>query len=118
MSRRLSTFFLMLCMCWQSLAYAGAGVLVAEGEALAHAVMHFEDHAHHHDGHGGALHQDESSDSMQHAMDDGCVCAPALLADLVMLLPVVRPDAPMESLFSDPPLPFLRGLERPPKPNT
>lgn len=117
MFRRLITFFLMLCLCWQSLAYAGAGVLVAEGEELTHAVMHFEGHAHHHDGHSGAFHQDGSPDSMQHGMDDACVYAPALLADLVLPLLVVGADAPMESLSSDPPLPFLLGLERPPKLN-
>lgn len=115
MSRRLTTLLLMLCLCWQSLAYAGAGVLVVEGEELVHAVMHFEGKAHHHDGHGGAFHQDESSDSTQHAIGDACVFAPFLLADLVPPPTSSRPDAPMESLSGEPPLPYLRGLERPPK---
>jgi len=102
-------------MLWQSLAHAGAGLLFAEGEALAHTALHFELKPHHHDGHEGGFHQDESSDSTQHALDDACGFAPALLAELALPLQATRPDAPVESLYSEPPLPFLRALERPPK---
>ncbi len=116
MRHRFTTFLLMLCICWQSLAHAGAGVLMAEGADMVHAALHFEGKAHHHDGHDGAFHLDESSDSTQHAMDDACGFAPALLADLALPLPAIRPAAPVESLAGEPPLPFLRGLERPPKP--
>lgn len=115
MRRRLTTFLLMLCMCWQSLAYAGAGVLVAEGEELVHAMLHFEGKAHHHDGHDGDFHQDESPASVQHAMNDACVFAPALLADVSLPLLSVCAAPPAEAHASEPPLPILSGPERPPK---
>ena len=115
MRHRFTTFLLMLCICWQSLAHAGAGVLVAEREDRVHAVLHFEGKGHRHDGPDGAVHLDESADATQHAMDDACGFAPALLADRALPLPAMRPAAPVESLPGEPPLPFLRGLERPPK---
>jgi hypothetical protein len=115
MRRRLTTFLLMLCMCWQSLAYAGVEVLVAEGQELVHAMLHFEGEAHHHEGHDGEFHQDESPASVKHAMTDACVFAPALLADAVLPLLTICSAAPADTHVSEPPLPFLSGPERPPK---
>jgi len=115
MHRRLTTFLLMLCMCWQSLAYAGVEVLVAEDEALAHAMLHFEGAAHHHDGHDGGVHQDESPASTTHAMQDACVYAPALLIDMALPLLSVGAAPPADACSAEPPPPFLSGPERPPK---
>jgi hypothetical protein len=115
MRRRLTTFLLMLCMCWQSLAYAGAEVLVAEGQELVHAMLHFEGEAHHHDGHDGEFHQDESPDSVRHAMNDACVFAPVLLIDALLPLLSISSDPPLEACSTEPPRPFLSGPERPPK---
>lgn len=102
-------------MCWQSLAYAGAEVLGAEGEELAHALLHFEGEAHHHDGHDGDFHQDESPDSVRHAMNDACVFAPALLTAAVLPLLTICSDPPADAEATEPPLPVLSGPERPPK---
>lgn len=115
MARRFVAFLLTLCMCWQSLAYAGADVLVAEGQELVHAMLHFEGEAHHHDGHDGDFHQDESPDSVQHAMNDACVFAPALLTDAVLPLLTVCSDPPVDTATTEPPLLVLSGPERPPK---
>ncbi len=115
MCRRLTTFLLMLCMCWQSLAYAGAGVLVAEGEEIVHAMLHFEGAAHHHDDHDGGFHQDESSASKQHAMDDACLFAPALIPAVELSLPTLQSDDPAPTAEGSAPRPYLRGLERPPR---
>jgi hypothetical protein len=115
MARRVVAFLLTLCMCWQSLAYAGAGVLVAEGQELVHAVMHFEGEAHHHDGHDGDFHQGESPASVKHAMNDACVYAPALLTAAVLPLLTICSEPPADAAASEPPLPVLRGPERPPK---
>jgi hypothetical protein len=114
MRRWLSTL-LVLCMCWQSLVYAGLGVLVTEGQEMAHAVLHFEGTAHHHDDHGDGLHQDESPASQQHAMNDACLFAPALLTETALPVPRVRSAPPAVSHPSEPPLPFLSGPERPPQ---
>lgn len=113
--RRWVSILLVLCMCWQSLAYAGLGVLVTEGKEMVHAMLHFEGSAHHHDGHDGEFHQDESPASTQHAMSDACLFAPALLSEIV--LPVLSMPAapPAVALSTAPPLPFLRSPERPPQ---
>lgn len=119
MRRRLTTFILMFCMCWQALAYAGAGVLVAEGDEIVHAMLHFEGAAHHHDDrdhdHDGGVHQDESPASRQHLMDDACLFAPALLHVVELPLPVLQSGAPAPTAEGSAPRPYLRGLERPPR---
>ncbi len=116
MHRRLTTFILMLCMCWQALAYAGSAVVLADADELAHASMHFEGAAHHHDEHDdGDIHLDQSPASAQHLMDEACVYAPALIAVLDLALPTLRPDLPVAAIAAAAPPPFLRGLERPPR---
>lgn len=119
MCRRLTTFFLMLCMCWQALAYAGSAVVMADAEEVAHAAMHFEGEAHHHDDHDslddGGIHQDDSLASAQHLMDEACVFAPALIPVVHLSLPSVQPDAPVATIAAAAPPPFLDGLERPPR---
>lgn len=116
MPRRLIALLLTLCLCWQSLAFAGAEVLVRKGAAQQHALMHFEGQPHHHHDQHGGVHKDSSGASTQHAMDDACMFCPALLQDLDLSLPTMRPDAPVEALATEPPLPYLPALERPPKP--
>lgn len=115
MRRRLTSLILMFCMCWQSLAFAGAGVLVTEGHELLHEVLHFEGAAHHHDEHAGGYHQDDSPASTQHAIDDACVFAPALPAGAVLSLLAVCATPPVDLRSAEPPPPFLSGPERPPK---
>lgn len=115
MRRRLTSLLLVFCMCWQSLAFAGAGVLVTEGNELLHEVLHFEGVAHHHDDPAGDFHQDDSPASMQHAIDDACVFAPALPTGVVLSLLAVRATPPVEAGVTAPPPPFLSGPERPPK---
>lgn len=114
--RRWLPTILILCMCWQSLAFAGLGVLVTEGKELAHEVLHFEGAAHHHhDDHGDDFHQDDSPASRHHAMSDACLFAPALLTDIVLPIPSVRAEPPAVAHLKEPPLPFLSGPERPPQ---
>lgn len=111
-----ATFLLMLCMCWQALAYAGSAVVLAGAEELAHASLHFEGSAHHHDHHDdGEIHQDDSQASAQHLMDEACVFAPALIPVQHLSLPAVQPDMPVAVIATAAPPPFLGGLERPPR---
>ncbi|MEH0168525.1 hypothetical protein [Roseateles microcysteis] len=117
MFRRLVAFILTLCMCWQSLAYAGAGVVMAQTDDHEHALMHFEGTSHHHDEHGGAdgWHQDESAASTGHLSADACVFPPALvfLPTIELQAPVsMQPESVLQAFL---PLPFLDGLERPPR---
>ncbi len=119
MRRRLTTFLLMLCMCWQALAYAGSAVVLADADEVAHAAMHFEGEAHHHDDDDGLedgdIHQDDSLASALHLMDDACVFAPALIPVVHLPLPRLQPDMPVASTATAAPPPFLDGLERPPR---
>ena len=115
MSRRFVHLFLMLCMCWQSLAFAGVGVLVVDAHEVEHEMLHFEGEAHHHDEHDGDFHQDDSPASVKHAMTDACVFAPVLPGSVAALVLSAPADLPSAALSSEPPLPFLSGPERPPK---
>jgi ABC-type nickel/cobalt efflux system permease component RcnA len=116
MARRFVAFLLTLCMCWQTLAFAGAEVLVTEGQELAHAMLHFEGEAHHHHhDHDGDFHQDESLASVKHVMNDAGVFAPALLNAAALPLLTVCSDPPTAVHACEPPRPFLSGPERPPK---
>lgn len=116
MRRRLVPFLLMLCLCWQSLAYAGMAVLLAQGQERAHAQLHFEGQAHHHDDHGGAFHQDESPASTQHGLTDASVYAP-VLPTVVTPPPLATGSAspPADAHVAEPPRLYLSGPERPPK---
>lgn len=113
--RRGLSIFLVLCICWQSLAYAGLGVLVTEGKELAHALLHFEGAAHHHDDHDGGVHQDDSPASVQHAMSDACWFSPALPTYAVVPLLSTHSALPPDAHATEPPPPFLSGPERPPR---
>ncbi|MDM4765402.1 DUF2946 family protein [Pelomonas sp. SE-A7] len=116
MLRRALALLLTVCLCWQSMAFAGVEVLVRQGQAQQHALMHFKGEAHHHHDEHGGLHKDQSTASTQHAMDDACMFCVALLPDLLALnLPMLRPAAPLELAAVEPPLPCLPGLDRPPK---
>ena len=116
MCRRLTTFLLMLSMCWQALAYAGSAVVLADADEVAHASMHFEGEAHHHDDHDdGGIHQDDSQASAQHLMDEACVFAPALIRVQHLSLRSLQPDMPSAVIAKAAPPPFLDGLERPPR---
>lgn len=115
MCRRLATFFLMLCVCWQSLAFAGAGLWVAQDEDAEHALLHFENTAHHHDHHDGEFHQDDSDASIQHALGDASLFSPGLMPSSGPMLPDSPSCGPMMATYIAAPPPFLQGLERPPK---
>lgn len=115
MCRRFTSFLLILCVCWQSLAYAGMDVAVSDQEEQVHAMLHFEGQAHHHNGHDGEFHQDDSPASVQHVTNDACVFAPALLIDAVQPVLTVSSDRPVDACSTEPPMPFLNGPERPPK---
>ena len=116
MRRRLVLVFTLLCICWQSLAYAGSGVVIAHDEEEAHALLHFEGQAHHHHDDGqGDFDQDESLDSVQHAMHDAGLFPPALMHLVDLHISAARPDEPVPLARTQGSTPFLRGLDRPPK---
>lgn len=117
MRRGLTTFFLMLCMCWQALAHAGIAVVMADHEEQEHALMHFQGQGHHHgdEGHADSVHEDQSLASAQHLASDCSVNAPVLMTWVDLRLPQLRPAMPVHTAEAPPPPPCLAGLERPPK---
>lgn len=116
MFRRTVSLIVTLCLCWQALAFAGVGAVVAPSEDQRHALLHFEGVAHHHDGHGDGFHEDASPASLQHVAADAGQFSVALVSSPVLLMPWVPPQRPR----SHGPLalapPYLDGLERPPRP--
>jgi hypothetical protein len=117
MRRGLTTFILMLCMCWQALAHAGIAVVMADHEEQEHALMHFEAQGHHHDDDGDAngVHEDHSLASAQHLASDCGVHAPVLMTWVDLRLPQLPPAMPAQIAVAPPPPPCLAGPERPPK---
>lgn len=119
MRRGLTTFILILCMCWQALAHAGIAVVMADAGEHEHAVMHFEGEAHHHDNHddgdADGVHADHSLASAQHLANDASLFAPVLLGVIDLSLPQLPPEMPAQATPTPLPPPFLAGPERPPK---
>jgi hypothetical protein len=116
MSMRLVTVFLILCMGWQSLAFAGFGALVAHEEQEQHELLHFQGVAHHHDEHAEDFHVDNSMASTAHCLSDACQFSSSLPSPQVSL--TVLPGTDQFSvdllLFRVQLLPDR--LDRPPKP--
>ena len=108
--------FLIFCMGWQSLAFAGAGALVAQEEQEQHELLHFQGVAHHHDDHAEDFHQDNSSASTAHCLSDACQFSSALPSPQCSL-PLLAGTyyLSLERFFSRGQL-LPDGLERPPKP--
>jgi hypothetical protein len=117
MRRGLTTFILMLCMCWQALAHAGIAVVIADHEEQEHALMHFGAEGHHHDDDGDAdgVHEDHSVASAQHLVSDSGLYAPMLMSCVDLRLPQLPPEMPVPTVATPPPPPCLAGPERPPK---
>ena len=113
---RLAKVFLILCMGWQSLAFAGFDALVAHANEEQHALLHFQGVAHHHDDHAEDFHEDDSIASTLHALSDASQFSPALPSPQTCCLGLTDADQPsVERVLPRVQLP-PEGLERPPKP--
>ena len=113
---RLIKVFLILCMGWQSLAFAGFDALVAHANEEQHALLHFQGVAHHHDDHAEDFHEDDSIASTLHALSDASQFSPALPSPQTCCLGLTDADqASVERVLPRVQLP-PDGLERPPKP--
>ena len=108
--------FLILCMGWQSLAFAGFGALVAHEEQEQHELLHFQGVAHHHDDHADDFHEDKSMASTVHGLSEASQFSSALPTPQcsLALLPGTY-QLSLEHFFSRGQL-LPDGLDRPPKP--
>ncbi len=101
-------------MSFQSVAWAGQGLIGHLTGGLAHAVLHLDREAHHHHD-DGSFHEEQSEQSLRHLQAEGVPGAVALVAGRVILpagaahvsvLPHASPEAPP---------PVLDGPTRPPR---
>lgn len=88
MRRRLALVLLLLSAFCQAFAIAGQATAFAEAETVAHAFLHWQGEAHHHDD-DGSVAQDDSDESVQHVVADGCLGASAIW--LLLLSPLHLP---------------------------
>jgi hypothetical protein len=115
MVRNIFKVLLILCMGWQSLAFAGFGAVVAHEEQAQHELLHFEGVAHHHDEHGDGFHEDDSLASTMHVLADSGQFAPALPAPQGDLPCLLGTNEPFVDLLYARALWLPDGLDRPPK---
>lgn len=116
MSRRVLAVFLLLAIAWQTAVIAAPGAAFEAARERIHAALHGQDAAHHHHHGDGSVHEDDSADSVRHALADHGVSVTALLpaAARVHWLPAGSSSARAVDEASGTP-PFLAGLRRPPR---
>jgi len=117
MLSRLAALFLILCMGWQSLAFAGFGALVAHEDEEHHELLHFQGVAHHHDEHAGDFHEDNSVASAVHALADASHFSPVLPSPQGSSPGLTGADQPSLERLLPKALLLPNGLDRPPKPS-
>ena len=113
--RILVVFCLIAGLCLQGFALARQMSAFAQDGDAAHAAMHLDAVAHHHEG-DGSIHKDASKQSLEHLKADCCVQVAGLLphgAPAVPALPLDRSRAEARHDAHD--SPFLEGLMRPPR---
>jgi hypothetical protein len=115
MRRPAVLFFVLLAMLWQSVAWAQPGSKVSLLGDLKHAVLHWQQEAHHHHD-DGSFHLDDSPASTFHVVHDLLTVTVALLqGPLPHFVPST--NAPPGNLVAAPaPDAFVDGLLRPPCP--
>lgn len=77
MRRGLVLFLLVVSAFWQVIAVAGQATAFGNAEENAHALLHWQEESHHHLD-DGAVVQDDSDESLEHVVADGCVGAAAV----------------------------------------
>ena len=115
MHHRLLLVLLVISAVWQSFVIGGQASAFGEAKEIAHALLHWQGVAHHHQDDGSVMH-DGSDESMQHLAIDGVLN----LAAIWFVVPgSVAPSGALPPLVGEKagaPAPDLAGLERPPKP--
>lgn len=92
--------------------YANA---LSDPEEVAHAVLHWQGTPHHHHHNDGSVAQDESQESMQHLVADGCLGGAAILLTLSLSLAPTAVLPPAISGEAAHPWLYLDGPRRPPR---
>jgi hypothetical protein len=114
MRRGFILLFLLASVLWQSLTLGGQATPFGHPEDVGHALLHWQDSAHHHHD-DGSFHEEDGSDAVAHVAADGALHASAILAAPLPLALVSRAAAPLEVAQRATPPPPLDGLRRPPR---
>lgn len=93
---------------------AGQATAFAEAETVAHAILHWQGEAHHHHD-DGSVAQDDSDESMQHVVADGCLGASAIWASASFSFAPAETTRPLMVDEMARPWPPLERLRRPPR---
>lgn len=112
--RRVLAVLLLLSAFWQPFAIAGQATAFAEVEEVAHAVLHWQGEGHHHH-EDGSVAQDDSGESMQHVIADGCLGAVVVWSTICFSFAPAQAARPSLAAEAAKPSPHLGGLRRPPR---
>jgi hypothetical protein len=114
MPRRFALVLLLLSAFWQTFAIAGQATALADAQEIAHAVLHWQEQAHHHHD-DGSVALDDSDESLQHVVADSCLGSSAVWATTSFTFATVVGARPLLANELLPPGPHLDGLRRPPR---
>ena len=113
MRRGLVLLLLLTSLFWQTLTMAGQMVAFAQSEDLSHALLHWQDSAHHH--HDDGFHPDDGDEGVQHVTLDDALQTAALLPSLPAAVDLGGPAVLVSLHQQGQPPPFLEGPRRPPR---
>lgn len=114
MRRGLVLVLLVMSAFWQVIAIAGQATALGDRDEAAHALLHWQEENHHHHD-DGSVTQDDSDESLQHVVADGCLGSLAVWATASFgFAPAagLRPNAFIDAALPAPP---PDGLQRPPR---
>jgi hypothetical protein len=114
MRRRFAIVLLLLSVFWQAFAIAGQATAFADAQEIAHAMLHWQEEAHHHHD-DGSVALDDSDESLQHVVADGCLGSSAVWASTSFTFASAVGTRPLIANELPRPGPHLDGLRRPPR---
>ncbi len=114
MRRSLTLLLLLISLFWQSLTLAGQATAFDKAEDLGHALLHWQESAHHHHD-DGTFHEEDSADGTQHVVADGALQTTGMVGGIRVELLNARPPMPavVDERAAAPPL--IEGPRRPPR---
>lgn len=114
MRRTAILLLLVISMPFQSVAWAGQGLIGHLADGLAHAVLHLDREAHHHH-EDGSVHEEQSEQSQRHLQADVALGAVALVAGELRLAFGAAHDSALPHTLPEAPPPVLDRPTRPPR---
>ncbi|MNX98091.1 hypothetical protein D3C86_1304840 [compost metagenome] len=114
MRRRLALVLLLLSVFWQAFAIAGQATAFADAEEVAHAALHWQEESHHHHD-DGSVALDDSDESLQHVVADGCLSTLLVWQITSFSFAPLASARPLIADETASPSPHLAGRRRPPR---